>query len=173
MDIFNEQIIKKKKTATDLLLIIAIYFAGFFLGGALLFFVLRFMPTFLITAALFACIIFYFAIKLGNYVNVEFEYSVTNNILDVDKIIARSSRKRLVSIDIKTVDDIGSYNAEKFKGKQFDLTVNSAGDINSDDLCFVVTRHPTKGKVLVVFEPDEKIKNAIKKSLPYNLKNNI
>ena len=173
MDIFNEQIIKKTKSPLELLLLMLIYLAGLTVGMVLILFGLSVAPTFIFTFIIFACVVFYFTIKLGTNLNFEFEYSVTNNLFDVDKIIAKSRRKRLVSMDIKTIDDIGVYNPKKLSGRTFDLTVNAVGNPNQEGIIYIVTRHPTKGKTLVIFQPNEKIVEALKKSLPYNLKNNI
>ena len=172
MDIFNEQIIKKTKSPIELLLLLLIYLAGLTVGMLLILVGLK-APTFIATFVIFACVAFYFTIKLGTNLNFEFEYSVTNNLFDVDKIIAKSRRKRLVSMDIKNIDDIGEYNPAKFSGRKFDLTVNAVGNPANGGIIYVVTRHPTKGKTLLIFQPNEKIIDALKKSLPYQLKNNI
>lgn len=150
-----------------------IYLGGLTLGMFLIFVGLTVAPTFIFTFIIFACVLFYFTIKIANNVNTEFEYSVTNNIFDVDKIIAKSRRKRLVSMDIKNIDDIGKYDAQKFRDKQFDLKINAVGNPQEDGIIYIVTRHPTKGKTLTVFQPNDRIVEALKKSLPYNLKNNI
>lgn len=173
LDIFNEQIIKKTKSPLELLLLMLLYVAGLTVGMLLIFFGLTFAPTFIFTFIILAGVVFYFTIKIGTNLNFEFEYSVTNNLFDVDKIIAKSRRKRLVSMDLMTIDDVGVYSSEKFKGRSFDLTVNAVGNPNQDGIIYIVTRHPTKGKTLVIFQPNEKIVDALKKSLPYNLKNNI
>ncbi len=173
MDIFNEQIIKKTKSPLEVLLLLLLYVAGLTIGALLIFFGLVLAPTFIFTFIIIAAVVFYFTIKLGNNLNFEFEYSVTNNLFDVDKIIAKSRRKRLVSMDIKNIDDIGVYSPEKFNGRKFDLTINAVGNPANEGIIYIVTRHPTKGKTLLIFQPNEKIIGALKKSLPYQLKNNI
>ncbi len=173
MDIFNEQIVKKTKSPLELLLLMLIYLAGFTVGMLLILFGLTFAINFIFTFIILAGVLFYFTIKVGTNLNLEFEYSVTNNLFDVDKITAKSRRKRLVSLDIKAIDDIGVYTIEKYKDKNFDLKVNAVGNPGQDGIMYIVTRHPTKGKTLVIFQPNEKIVEALKKSLPYNLKNNI
>ena len=173
LDIFNEQIIKKTKSPLELLLLMLLYLAGLTVGMLLILFGLTNAPAFIFTFIILAGVVFYFTIKIGTNLNFEFEYSVTNNLFDVDKIIAKSRRKRLISMDVKSIDDVGVYSSEKFKGRSFDLTVNAVGNPNQDGIIYIVTRHPTKGKTLVIFQPNEKIVDALKKSLPYNLKNNI
>ena len=172
LDIFNEQIIKKTKSPLEVLLLMLLYVAGLTVGALFICFGL-FAPTFIFTFIILAGVVFYFTIKIGTNLNSEFEYSVTNNLFDVDKIIAKSRRKRLVSMDVKNIDDIGTYNPEKFIGRKFDLTVNAVGNPANEGIIYVVTRHPTKGKTLLIFQPNEKIIEALKKSLPYQLKNNI
>ena len=55
------------------------------------------------------CILVILAVGVGYYFlnkqfEIEYEYILTNDELDVDKIIARERRKHLLSVDIRTFE---------------------------------------------------------------------
>lgn len=63
----------------------------------------------------------YFAVKLLGNLNVEYEYCFVNGELTVDKILNKTVRKNLMTLQIKNVDKAG------FCDSSFDK--NNAGDI--------------------------------------------
>ena len=97
MDTFFEQIIAIRKSGKEISLIILIWLAVLLLSAA----------AFLFLGTLGLIIIFgigYGAWWLSSKFNVEYEYIVTNDTLDIDKIINKSSRKRVSSINISKVE---------------------------------------------------------------------
>lgn len=170
-DTFVERMVKKKNDGVDALIIAAILLAvvavsavGFVLG----FFVLAYpMLTVLITAgAIFG------GYKLICMRLLEYEYSLTNGWVTVDKIINRSSRKRLTSFDCTSCEDIGVYseNAERLKKRSFDARVFATAHADHRDSWYMIVHSKKTGKTLVVFDPDEDLQDAIKKFIPRQLK---
>ena len=104
-------------------------------------------------------------IKLIKRFNIEYEYIITNGTLDVDKIINRSSRKRVLSCEIKNIERIEKYNHAAPPIGNFKETV-IACSVNNDSAYFVVVSEEGKGSRLIVFAPNDKTKVGIKKSLP-------
>lgn len=156
MDIFVEQIVKKNFTAKDYLI-----FTGIVLLGILitLLAVLLLPPiAFFVLAAV--CVGAYYAITSRN---LEFEYSVTNGEITIDKIIYKRKRKRLFSIDAHAIEEMGEYRAEKHRernyGKRYFATAFEDG---RDSWYFTANSQKYGGHVLVVFQPDEKVMNAVK-----------
>jgi hypothetical protein len=100
-DVFHEQIVKKQKTAKDSLLKM-----GIILAVIVIFLATLVIPV-LRRFSFFAMIIVAGAIWGAYYftkgLNLEFEYSVTNNYFDIAKIMNKSRRKEICSIDCKTV----------------------------------------------------------------------
>ena len=56
---------------------------------------------------------------------LEYEYSLTNGYVAVDKIMNRSSRKRMTSFECSTAEDIGQYaqNEARLKNQSFDARI--------------------------------------------------
>lgn len=164
MDFFNEQIVKKHKTPLETATVILIYVAAWVIAFGLVLVGLRF-SAFMVLFILIACGAIWGSLKLAATFNIEFEYCVTNSDLDIDKIINKNSRKRLISINIADIEEMSLYDESKLKNRSFDHTVNAVAD-NNLPVYFAYLRTPEKGKTLLLFQPDEKILTAMKKSLP-------
>lgn len=171
MDIFCEQIVKKKKTTAEKGILALIWLGGWLLCMALAFLGLvyaNYLPIFLLAAG-FAV---YFTLKIAAKLNLEFEYCVTNGLLDIDKIINRSDRKRLISVEVNTFDRFEKYDAKKadFDPKKFDAFVNAVADpASNNDIYAATVRHPVKGRMLILFQPNEKVLKTVQQSLPRTL----
>lgn len=172
MDIFCEQIVKKKKTTAEKLTVGLIWLGGWVLCMLLIFLGLYIFPGYFMLALLAAGFVVYFSMKLAFKLNLEYEYCVTNGLLDVDKIINRSDRKRLLSVEVNTFDRFEEFNPQKPENdpKKFDLVVNAVADPDGEDAIYAATiRHPVKGRILLVFQPNEKVLDTVKQALPRTL----
>jgi len=168
MDVFVEQMIKRKLNAKDYLIAAGIAI----LAMILVFLCLTVFAQ--IIGTLFVLIIggiVYIAYKLIKTRFVEFEYSFTNGDLTVDKIIDRSRRKRVVSFDMKDVEEIGRYtqeNAKTLLQKSTKLKLFTGKNENgiSEDSWYILCNSHKYGYLMLVFDPEEKVLEAIKKFLP-------
>ena len=155
MDVFIEQIIKKRFGPKDYLTVTASILGG--LAAILLSWIF---------VASFASIVF-IAVCVGEYYlissrNLEFEYSVTNGDISMDKIINRRSRKRMISIDAHDIETMGKYNSEEHRQKSYDARIFVSENDDGRDAWYFTGHHQKKGNVLVVFNPEEKVLLAIK-----------
>ena len=172
MDIFCEQIVKKKKNTAEKLTVGLIWLGGWVLCMLLIFLGLYIFPGYFMLALLAAGFVVYFSMKLAFKLNLEYEYCVTNGLLDVDKIINRSDRKRLLSVEVNTFDRFEEFNPQKPENdpKRFDLVVNAVADPDGEDAIYAATiRHPVKGRILLMFQPNEKVLDTVKQALPRTL----
>ena len=161
MDTFFEQIIAVRKTGKSIAALIGLWLAAFVLCF-LLFMFSGYLGAFsflLIAGALYG------AFKLSGFFNVEYEYIVTNGPMDIDKIINKSSRKRVLSFELQTVTRIEKYNPALLN------SVNSkelliACDSDDKDAYLMVSSTEGKGTNYLVFAPDERVRGAIVKFEP-------
>ena len=104
--------------------------------------------------------------------NVEFEYSITNGDISIDKIMNRKSRKRLTSFDAKNIEEMGKYeeNAQRLKSKRVDKTIFASQTDDGKDAWFVVAKSRKTGLTLLVFSPDDRCIEAIKPFMDRRLK---
>ena len=123
-DVFVEYMVKKKTGSKDILMSL-----GVSILGAILIFVSIFLtPVSPMIPFLVICGVIYGVYYVISSRSLEFEYSITNGDIAVDKIINRRSRKRLTSFDAKAIEEMGKYteNAQKLKGKRVDKTIFAA-----------------------------------------------
>ncbi len=163
MDTFFEQIVPIRKTGKSWAALIGIWFAAIVLIYICVFTVVAAYLGFL--SFLLVAGIIYGAYKLSARFSIEYEYIITNGIMDIDKIIAKSSRKRVASFDLANVDRLEKFNPNARPVGNFAKTV-IACDENDPDAYLMVITTEGKGSTLAVFAPDERIRNATVKFLP-------
>jgi len=158
MDIFCEYIIKKKPTIKDRVKQVGIILLAILLSE--IFLILNnmlFGMGFILVVA-----VIYGAVFLFKKTNIEYEYILTNSILDIDKIFAKSTRKRAESIDFKSVEAFGrASEAPNSPATEIDY----AGDINADNVFFIEFFKDGQKK-RVFFQPNEKILVGLHKIAP-------
>ena len=166
MDLFSEYMVKAEKKPIDYLKIVLILVSAAVLSYFLFIITLMFIQIPIIPSLVFLCIflIWYLAVfKLIRRYNVEYEYSITENELDVDKIMSRSARKRLLRVNVKTFEIIAplksSYYTENYKNTK---TVFAASSDCSDRAYFAAFTDDGVKKVLV-FEPNDKMLGIIER----------
>ena len=108
MDNIAEQLVEKRRTGADLAKKIlisagALIIASFFMYIAMMgFFVMVILAVLVLAGGVWL---------LGNF-NIEYEYILTNNDLDIDKVIGKRKRKRMISLDVSTAEAFAPYPAE-------------------------------------------------------------
>ena len=166
MDTFFEQIIAVKKNGKAVAAIIGIWLAAF-LVCFILIMLMSILGTFsllLAAGALFG------AYKLSVRFNVEYEYIVTNGTMDIDKIINKSSRKRILSFELATVSRIEKFNPAQISSvnaKELFITCNA----DDPAAYLMVSSTEGKGTSYLVFAPDERVCSAIVKFVPKFISN--
>lgn len=158
MDTFFEQIVKKKKGATEWVIIVAIIVVA----AALLVLAATFLAMYIIIAGVG---IVYGAWWLATTQNVEYEYCVTNGDIDVDKIVARRKRTRLVSVAGRKIRALAPYDPAEPLGK-FQRTVMAAPSLKEEGLWYFTYHSKKNGDTLVVFQPDDRVLGAFYDGLP-------
>ncbi|MCM1507828.1 MAG: DUF6106 family protein [Ruminococcus flavefaciens] len=99
---------------------------------------------------------------------VEYEYAFTNGELDVDKIIAKKKRKSLISVEVNKFTAFGKYSED------IDEPENMTVVISSDNIAsheyYADFQHEDYGLTRLVFAPDERMIENIKRFLPSNVR---
>jgi len=160
-DVYKEQIVKRKSGAKELflkvLLVLAVIvitvLAFAFLGGF-------FAPLLLFGSG-------FGAFYLMSFLNLEYEYQLTNADLDIDCIYNRSRRKRIMTVKLKELDFMAHID-DKSKSNELN-NVGAVKDFSSgtpgpDTYVFTVQEKGVKTKVII--EPNEKMLRAIAGVIP-------
>ncbi len=175
MDLFSEYMVKAEKKPTDYLKIALIIIAAFAVSYVLFFLMLALMQVPLVSPLAFLAIflVWYFAIfKLIRRYNVEYEYLLTENELDVDKIMSRSMRKKMLSVNVRSFEIMAplqsSYYTENYKNAK---TVFAASSYESGKAYFAVFSDDGV-KTVLIFEPSEKMIGIIERYMRDRLHRN-
>ncbi len=106
---YKEYLVKRKKGAAEIALAVLIYLVAFAIAVTCV--------TFLNIGGiqlLIAVAIFYGGYKLSVSFNREYEYTVTENFVDVDVIYNATNRKRLISFSMKDVLVIAPVKSDEY-----------------------------------------------------------
>lgn len=166
MDTFIEQIVGKKPDISDkikmsLLTIVMIL-------AIILVFVLIGIKQF--QSFMFIGVLIEFGIAYGYWYlltsfSIEYEYALTNGELDIDKIIAKRKRIRLITIKIKEVEIMASVignEKNEFFNQNFKTVIDASSFILSQDTFFISTNHEKLGHTKIYFTPEQRIVDICK-----------
>lgn len=166
MDTFFEQIISIKKNGKTMAGLLGLWFLAF----VLCFIVFLFSGYIGSLFVLFIAGILYGAFKLSGFFNIEYEYIITNGAMDVDKIINKSNRKRLLSFELSGVTRLEKYTPNILNNINIKNVV-FACDTNDSNAYLMVAEKEGGNASYLVFSPNDKIKSAIIKFVPKFISN--
>lgn len=161
MDSFKEQLVTRKSDNTVFIKRALIFIASLLIA-VVLFIFLNVMSLILIA------LLFWGAYILIRNFDVEYEYICTNGDLDIDKITAKSRRKRLISVDLKSVSDFGSLKGKNLNKNYSIIDATSGeGEYNS---YYIECKNSKYGMCNVLITPDEDMLEVIKTYLPRTIR---
>ncbi len=171
-DVFMEQLVKRKMMPFDLLINALIIIAAIVAVVVILGPVSSLLPGYGSIMLLASIAVIFGAFYLIYNKNVEFEYIFTNGELDVDTIIAKKRRKRLVTVSCKNVTAAGEYKPGNSQEASCAKVINATSGSNAETW-FLVFAHRTFGKTMLIFEPNAELLENIKNALPRELVQNV
>ncbi len=153
MDVFFEQLVSVKRSVTSTILMVAsIIFAASL--SVILFIFSEFFPVLIILIVG----VFYGEWKLLGFFYKEYEYILTNGTLDIDKIIGKSSRSRVISFECSDIERVGRYNPHHPPVTDAKERFNCA----AGDAYYILAKKNNR-KILVIASFNEKMLEGIKK----------
>ncbi|MDE7361458.1 MAG: hypothetical protein K2N38_05940 [Oscillospiraceae bacterium] len=167
MDNICEQLVVKTRSGKDVAKMLGIMIGSVLLASVFMFIALAFGLTVMI---LLSVGILALGIWLLSGVNVEYEYIITNNEMDIDKIIGRRKRKRMITVDISKATEFGTFPSEE--EVDADATVHATSGVEKD-AHYLLVEHSGYGTVKVIFNPNERMREAIVQELPNALRAKI
>lgn len=171
MDNFAEQLVRREKTPSDAmkkgvlcafgsLFSVSLTVAAIFSRGIL-------TTVFALSAVGAVIVVRMLAVRS----DVEYEYSVTNGELDIDKIIAKKKRIHLASFDVRSFKAFGKYTDEVPDSE--DITAVICSDNIAEHEYYADMTHKDFGNTRLIFAPNEKMLEVIKIYLPSKLKKEL
>lgn len=183
MDVFMEYLIKRKRSAKDnvivallivaalmvsLVLFIALFIMSLSLAGAQEQ-ASQFSSLFLGLGLLLIAGVWYGAYILINRRSIEYEYILTNSEMDIDKIMAKKGRKRMISFDFKEAEIVANINDDMhnsaYKNSQDIKLQDFTGNKDNGNVYFVdISVEGERTRVL--FQPTSRMMESIRKFNP-------
>ncbi len=164
MDTYSEQLVTRTSTGADKAKKVLISVGAILLATMLMWLSIVFGAYTLI-------LLVFGVLGLGVYLvsnmDVEYEYIVTNEEMDIDKIIGRRKRKRMITIDLRSVEDLAPYPAPD--DIKVEATVHATTGLEKN-AHYLLAQHSVYGKVMLIFNPNEKTREAIMTEIPHQLR---
>jgi len=170
MDTFFEQIVVIRKTGKNIAKFIGIWVLAFILSVATIFCVLLGVPVVSNFALFLIFAIAFGGYKLSTLLNVEYEYIITNGTMDIDKIINRSSRKRIHSFELSNVSRLEKFNPGMLNSMS-KKEITFACNLDDSEIYLLVAEKEGKKPNYLIFAPYDRLKGAIAKFVPKHISN--
>jgi len=164
-DVFVEYMVKKRMSGKDIALSIFLVIVAISLFVFCVFFMPAILGELAFLGAIVGVAVLYLAYFVITNMNVEYEYIVTNGEIDIDKIIARRKRQRLVTANARIFEAFGDYNPLDHTDKNYTSRI-FACESEYTPAKYAVFTHVSLGKTLLVFTPDDRTVDALKKFIP-------
>lgn len=162
MDNFKEQLVTRKPDNSVFIKKAGIFVVSVFIA-VVLFIFLDVMSLVLIA------LLFWGAYFLIRNFDIEYEYICTNGDLDIDKIIAKSRRKRLTTVDLKGAADFG-LTKDINLNKEYSIIDASSGNSQNEDTYYIACRDSKYGMCYVLISPNKDMLEVIKTYLPRTIR---
>jgi len=160
-DIFCEYMVCRKPTARVLALKAVMILMFLVITACYIVLLVPFPSLKLLSLAPVWAILLVVTYYMVTSLNVEYEYTVTNGEMDVDKIIAKRRRNRLITFHLSEAEAFGRYLPQKHSRNRYQKTIVACDRNASTQLWFCVARVPDKGSTLVIFNATQKLLDSM------------
>ena len=149
MDIYHEHLIKMKKDTKSFVMLVLIWVVMLAICFAAVMFVGLINPLCLILIGFSI----YGAVQLTKMLDGEYEYILTNGEIDIDVIIGKSKRNRIITFNCADIERIEKYNAQNplSSREKFDKTGIYCNKDDSNAYSLVI-KHKTFGTTCLTID---------------------
>ena len=170
MDSFCEHLIKRKKKLSEkiiigLLFLVGALFTVFVFLCLLPWTFYAFQPLASFVLPLLVVVWWGLLILIKKY-NIEFEYAITGSEIDIDKIINKKKRKRIVSTSIRSFEIVAPLNSSKYNENYKSLIHTDCSSLSVNANTYFAAYFVDGQKKCLLFDPTEKMLNMIKRYCP-------
>jgi hypothetical protein len=154
-DTYMEHLVKKDPTIADQLKKCAILFVALLVVAACAVFALsQYVNVLAVGLAVAVC---WVAVLLLRQQRVEYEYIITNHEMDIDKIMGKSKRKRLVTVAFDTFSSFEPLDPEKPVDTAGKTKILAAQNLKSTATYVANLEHKELGSCVLYFTPNEEM----------------
>ncbi len=167
MDNYIEVVVPKKPNFKDRIISFGATVLPMLIGSYLVIMLYFAKVSALLPLAIIACaVLYYLAYKIYCRFNVEWEYILVGDELRFSKIINKSKRRDILTINLSKIETVAKANDTSFSHPLKNVTRKFffISQTNNDYL-FLIGFDKKGNKVAVFFEPDEKMLENFKTTL--------
>ena len=157
-DVYVEYMIKRRPTLKSRLIQLSVWPAASCLAAVCMLFAAELVLFVLLGACWGAWQIFVRQ-------NIEYEYILTNGELDVDRIIARRKRKRILTVDCRGFEILApchSSSAKEMDNQSIVSRVDASSSPKSENRWFAIFHGRENRRTILFFEPNQRILDSLK-----------
>lgn len=169
MDNFTELLLTKKKSGKDTAMQAGFWIVSVFFIAVMCYIAFRFFALLFLALPLLIALIMYGNITLMGMMNVEFEYSLVNNYIDIDKIVGKKTRSRLLSLTVKEITSIGKFDYKQINREKYSRVFTPVSSLDAENLWYFTAEKEDGQTYFVVFEPNRRILEHLKKFITRNV----
>lgn len=159
MDTFFEQLVKIRMSPARITAVVVTFLMGACVSAFV--FVLGFTMNFLPIAFLVVCLIMYIAWRSASQFFIEYEYILTNGEVDIDKILNKRKRDRVLTFNCSEIESVKRYVKDEHVPENVKLKVFACTP--DENTYSMIIRSERRGLVYLVFSPDERMTEGMKK----------
>ena len=159
-DLYSELLVKKEPTSKDAVIKYGMIILTAVAAAAGLLFSFVFL-----LAAVVLGVACYFIVPRTD---LEYEYLFVNGEMDIDMVMAKSKRKKAITVNIKEADlvaPVDSHRLDYYNSSSKMKTLDYSSG-NPDHKRFAVITRDKGENCRIIIEPDEQMQQAIKNSAP-------
>ena len=166
MDSYAEQIVRKAD-AGDSFKRMACMGGGVFVGIALV--MIGNIINFSIIGVVLGVGALYGGLYLSSKYDVEYEYTIVNGEIDIDKILAKKRRQKMFTVKVTTFEQFGIYTKDT-EEKSDVVTISAIGDDKAYEIYYADFSDDRYGQCRLLFTPSDKILREVKPYLKGQLR---
>lgn len=165
-EVFKEYLVKQKKLLKDVIMQMMIIIGCIILSVLVLMLGTRFIGALapLVVAGIIAGAFLLFA-----RFNKEYEYILTNNELDIDVIYNRSSRKRVITVDLKKIDSMASIKDKQYEhelNRPNCKVINASDNAHEANTYAIITQSDKYGACKILITPNDDLLDMLFRQAP-------
>lgn len=165
MDVFVEQLVKRSRTSGDYIKLVLCLIAAIVVVVVMFMSVVTVISPFIFLIGIGIILLLN---KIKDTINIEYEYCFTNGSLDVDKIVAANRRGRMIEVNAREIELMGTKKNPEYRRNLEDRNVEkvyACTSLDDEDVCFVIYEDDGNKKMLI-FNPNDRIKEGFSRYNP-------
>ncbi len=161
-DVFVEELIRRSRAGKEGAFKLAAVILGLVLVALAFHYFTSIFPFFFALI----CILIFFMFK---YTVKEFEYSFISGDVDIDMILGKRKRKNVLSCSCREIQIMEYCGSRRIEG-EFTRVLDASISTKSDDRWYFICEREDGSRILVYFNPSERLRDAFRQYLGPKMK---